>query len=170
MKHTIVAAAAIVLAVAGCASKPATPANAAPASTPPVTIRSTLSTAPPTTSDRDKLRAWYENGGGTIIDKLTTDFNKASTAANAKDLTATGKACRTMRTDVEAAQQYDPLPVKSVQTPWAKALAEFARGASDCIAGLRTGDGALISQAGDELVKGTDYLTDADTAIHAIAG
>lgn len=113
---------------------------------------------------------WVTDGGDTKLTTLETDFNGLETAASSSDLPTISASCAQLRTDVEAAQSYDPIPDAEAQQDWSDALAEYALGATDCVAGANTANSGLITQASSEIVTGTDDLTLVTTRLNAIAG
>lgn len=126
---------------------PATTAAAAPAA------------AGPTQSLRAAILAWWSAGGHDRAQKLADDFSQLQAATGSgNQIAAVHQACTHLQTDVESAQAYGQIPDAAAQTSWAKALALFARGAADCLAGTEQVDAALITKAGNEISQGSDAM------------
>jgi hypothetical protein len=115
---------------------------------------------------------WVANGGETDLTTLATDFKDLSTAADSEDMASIGDSCTQLQSDIESAQAYDPIPDPQAQQAWASALAEYARGATDCIAGATasTPDVNLITKASAEITTGSKDLDLVTTRLNAIAG
>lgn len=103
-----------------------------------------------------------------------TDAGNLSTAADeptpTQQIAAVGSACSTFRSDIEKAQAYAPMPIPSLEKDWAAALAEYARGTTDCLAGVNNLDTNLIVQAASEISAGTNDLNSLSSQIqHYVA-
>jgi hypothetical protein len=113
---------------------------------------------------------WVTNGGADNLKKLAADFTDLETAANSNDLGAISTSCGQLRTDVEGAQAYDPIPDAQAQHDWSLALAQYERGATDCVAGADEADESLITKASTEIVAGTNELDLVTARLGAISG
>lgn len=90
--------------------------------------------------------AWVNGGGQDRVDAISSDFSNIATGIAAADSPAVNAACVSLRSHVEKAQAYAPVP-----SDWSAALAQAARSATDCIAGTDTLNASLISRSGHEL-------------------
>jgi len=113
---------------------------------------------------------WVTNGGATDLKSLGADFSALETAANTSDLAAISSSCAQLQSDVESAQSYDPIPDPEAQHNWSAALAEYARGATDCVAGADTSNDDLITRASTEIVTGSKDLDLVTARLEEIAG
>ena len=143
----------VVAGVAGGKSSPATPALNKPSAT-----TNSLAAPEVTSADNTKaaIYAWWSTGGNDRITALGNDSGAASKAAAAVDFTGLRTACAALQSDTEAAQGGPPIPDQQAQEAWAKGLAQYARAATDCLAGIDTSTPSLISQSADELGAGVD--------------
>ena len=116
------------------------------------------------------LYAWYKNGGESHIDALTRDFQSAGEGGLNQDVAGMAVACSALQRDVEAAQAYDPIPDAEAQRHFAAALAQHARAATDCLAGISGMNGGLIAKATRELTAGTTEMGKATARIREIRG
>jgi hypothetical protein len=99
---------------------------------------------------------WSDGGGSALIGNLVDDFTAISGAGH--NATAMHQACAGMQTHVEAAQAYRQIPDEQAEASWARALALYARAASDCLAGTSGLNAALITKAGQEMDQGSKEL------------
>lgn len=116
---------------------------------------------------------WWDGGGSGLADKLAGDFDELSAAANlsgSAQNTAVHTACGHLQTDVEAAQAFKPIPDATAQAAWAKALALYARGATDCLSGTERVDATLVGRASDEIGQGNDALGQVTARIKELSG
>jgi hypothetical protein len=115
---------------------------------------------------------WVTNGGATDLKALAADFQSLETAANAGDMPSISKSCTQLQADVENAQAYDPIPDPKAQHDWADALAQYARGATDCVAGAGSPSPSadLITKASTEITTGSDDLNKVTARLNQIAG
>jgi hypothetical protein len=158
----------------GSGAVASSPARLAPAAsvelvavaTPPRPARS----GPPDPALAEAVGAWVSNGGEADLRALGSDFKSLSTAANANDMGQMSASCARLQTDVEAAQQYDPIPDPRAQRDWTEALKQYARGATDCMAGADTVNPDLLTKASDEITAGSTSLNHVTTRLSQIAG
>jgi hypothetical protein len=118
-----------------------------------------------TESAHSRVAAWRDNGGLELLQNLATDMDQISDAGSRVDSVAMLSACTSLREDVEAAQAYPALPQSVAQTSWAAALAQLARSATDCIAGVESTDPSTLSRAATELRTATTYLDQVTIAL-----
>lgn len=116
------------------------------------------------------IYAWYTGGGQTDVSQFVSEAGDISTAASSQDLSTLKTACTDLQTTVENAQAYKQIPDAQAQTPWAQALAQYARGASDCIAGIESGDDSVVTKSAGELTAGTSYLNQVTARIKSLDG
>lgn len=121
-------------------------------------------------SPKAAFQAWSDNGGKSRMDQFSTDIDALTTAASNTDTVGVRAACVSLQTDVESAQAYQPFPDSQAQASWAAALAAYARGAADCIAGTDRLDASLINQFNDELGTGNGDLQQVAARINQING
>jgi hypothetical protein len=125
---------------------------------------------PPDPALAAAVATWVTNGGEADLDALGSDFTALEQAANASDLASMSAGCTQLQSDVEAAQQYDPIPDPQAQHDWSAALAEYARGATDCVAGADTSNVDLITKASQEITAGSTDLDRVTARLNVIAG
>jgi hypothetical protein len=113
---------------------------------------------------------WVTNGGEDELKALSADFKSLETAANSDDLPTISLSCSQLENDVENAQAYDPIPDPQAQHDWADALAQYARGATDCVDGANNSDVNLITQASTEITTGSNDLNLVTNRLNEIAG
>lgn len=142
------------------------PGISAPTPTPTPTPTATHAPADP------KLVAaiadWFTKGGDKRVTALQKDFEAIATAAGATDVAAVKAGCTTLKTDVDKAQAYAPLPDAAAQKSWAAALDLYEKAAVDCVAGADKQDATLLLKANDEMIKGSEELTKATQRIEDI--
>jgi hypothetical protein len=145
-----------------------TPAFAGPAVPPLGTA--TGGGSPPDPALALAVAQWVTNGGEDELKSLATDFKSLETAANSDDLPTISLSCSQLENDVENAQAYDPIPDPQAQHDWADALAQYARGATDCVDGANNSDVNLITQASTEITTGSKDLNLVTDRLNEIAG
>ncbi|NUT36462.1 MAG: hypothetical protein HOV79_25695 [Hamadaea sp.] len=111
---------------------------------------------------------WFTKGGDKRVAALQKDFETIATAAGATDVTAVKTGCTTLKTDVDKAQAYAPLPDAAAQKSWAAALDLYEKAALDCVAGAEKQDPTLLLKANDEMIQGSEQLTKATQRIEDI--
>lgn len=169
MRRTFLAV-AVLLAVAGCSSSTSKPAAA------PQTSATTSVAAPatPTTPSAQNIKAaiatWYNSGGGTRITAISADSKSASGSSSGLDIATLRTACTALQHDVESAQAYAPIPDAKMQSAWSSALAQYARAAGDCIAGIDSMDATVVSRAGSELTAASGFMDQATTRAQELNG
>jgi hypothetical protein len=92
-----------------------------------------------------------ENGAEAWIEAVVLDAGAVARADAYKDYPAERAACDSLRSDTEAFQAYQPSPDPEHASHIAAELAQFARGATDCIAGANTGSSELLSTSRGEI-------------------
>jgi hypothetical protein len=113
---------------------------------------------------------WVTKGGEDNLKTLAGDFKDLEDAANNNDMSAISDSCAQLQTDVEAAQAYDPIPDPQAQHNWSAALADYAKGATDCVAGADSSNADLITKASTEITDGSTELNQVTTRLGEIAG
>lgn len=139
-----------VLLVIGVMTGPATPATPAAAATPAVST--------PDVTVVNPMAAWNNDGGHDRMAAIVGDLNTMADTGSKADVTGMNSACTALRTDVEAAQAYSPIPDQEAQGDWAIALAQTARAATDCVDGTATMDVSLLTRSASELRVATAAL------------
>lgn len=97
------------------------------------------------------MYAWYNNGAEGLENAMLRDLDDAAGLIGSADHAAVQTACDSLRDDVEAYRAYGPSPDSRHEAHLAVALAQLARGATDCTAGISTDSGELIATARAEL-------------------
>jgi hypothetical protein len=117
------------------------------------------------------IAVWYLEGGQKHVTTLGEDFKTISDAAELTDLKGVQTGCLDLKTDVENAQGYRPLPDRQAQEHWSKALAHFENGAIYCV--LAT-DGSLnndlLNRSSSEVVQGNTDMTALNERLKEIGG
>lgn len=167
MRRTLTAAAAFALTATLGACGSTTSTTAANANTGQPAAATTTNSAVAAAAG---IYAWYTGGGQTDVSQFVSEAGDISTAASSQDLSALKTACTDLQTTVENAQAYKQIPDAQAQTPWAQALAQYARGASDCIAGIESGDDSVVTKSAGELTAGTSYLNQVTARIKSLGG
>jgi hypothetical protein len=167
--RTVYAAAAIMLA-AGCSSGPGKPAPTSPAPATTSAAAPATSATPSAQNVQAAVAAWYNGGGGTRITAIGADSKSAAGSSNSLDIATLRTACTALQKDVESAQAYAPIPDGRMQSAWSSALAQYARAAGDCIAGIDSMDAAVISRAGSELSAASGFMDQATTRAQELNG
>jgi hypothetical protein len=126
--------------------------------------------APPDPDTAKAVAKWVLNGGEADLRKLGTDFGELEKAANANDLHAMSTSCKHLQRDVNASQDYDPIPDKQAQASWAKALDLYEQGAKDCIKGADTANSDLLIKASKEIIDGSTDLQKVTARLKEISG
>lgn len=129
--------------------------------------------AAPSQSDqtlKQALYAWWKNGAETLEDTVLQDLEAARAAADSNDSCAMQTSCESLRSHVEAFQAFAPGPDLEFQTHLTAALAQDARGATDCLAGVATNSSALISTADQEFDAASSELAQATARVNTING
>lgn len=157
MRRTFVltVAAVVVLGLAACSSSSGKPISAATTGSPNV---------------KAAIGAWFNGGGESRITAVSTDANTAATASSNLDATALRAGCSALQKDVESAQAYAPIPDAQMQSAWSSALAQYARAATDCVAGVDGMDATVISRAASELGAGAKFLDQATARAQELSG
>ena len=81
-----------------------------------------------------------------------------------------GAGCVQLRSDVQSAQAYAPIPDASAERNWAAALAAYERGATDCVNGTGAANADMITQAANEIMAGSADLDKVTLRLNQIAG
>jgi hypothetical protein len=101
------------------------------------------------------ISGWYTGGGQTHLNAITDDLGAAHTAAAGGNVPALNTACTSLQGDIEAAQPYPAVPDPQAQADWSTGLAQYARAAPDCVAGISTLAPNLINQGVQEMNAGS---------------
>lgn len=112
--------------------------------------------------------AWMGNGGQQRITAIGGDFNALHAAG--QNTPAARRACASLQRDVESAQAYPPIPDLVAQPHWTAALADYARAATDCLAGVDTFNADLLARAATEMSAGNDEVDAVTARVKALAG
>jgi hypothetical protein len=105
-----------------------------------------------------------------MYNTVIRNLGAAFTATTNRDNAAMQPACESLRGAVEAFQAYRPAPDPELETHLAAALAQLARGATDCVAGVTTNSGALISTATEEFKTASSELRQSAARVKTING
>ena len=111
---------------------------------------------------------WFTKGGDKRVLALQTDFEAIAKAAGAIDIPAVKTSCSTLKTDVDKAQAYAPLPDALAQKSWAASLDLYEMAALDCVSGADKVDADLLLKSNDEMLQGSKELGKATERIEAI--
>jgi hypothetical protein len=150
-------------------SSPASSNDAAPAATAaadPVTIAATAKTAEPL---GQRVAAWANSGGSDLTSAIGTDLDSLSTDSSNVDYDASGTDCTQLSLDTDKARRYAPIPDKTAQAAWAKALKDLHDAAADCIVGTSTQDASYIEKSGKEVKAGNVQIDKVGARIKVIA-
>jgi hypothetical protein len=158
MRRTRLLAVAAVLVLAGCSSTTTHPVAASTTAT------------PSTQNVKSAIANWFNGGGGTRITAIGTDAKSAAGSAEGPDIATLRTACTALQSDVESAQAYAPIPDAQMQSAWSSALAQYARAAGDCIAGVDSMDATVISRASSELGAASGFMDQATARAQALGG
>jgi hypothetical protein len=139
------------------------------ASPPPPTAQSPQSPQSPQTPQQ-AMNAWSRNGAEALNNALRGDAAALDRASVSQDFPAAQTACESLQRDVEAFQTYGPSPDSEHKMLLAEALAQLARGATDCVAGLTANSGELTSKADAELHVGWSMFEQATARAKTISG
>lgn len=153
------------------AGTPASPHPAAPAPSHAPTPAPARTATPAPTRDAALAAAvarWVAVGGEEDLATLGEDFTVLEQAASAGQLPVMGAGCRQLGIDVRAAQGHAPIPDARAERYWAAALARYARGAADCVAGTGTNDTGLMVKASNEIIEGSDDLDQVTNRLNEI--
>jgi hypothetical protein len=158
-----IAIVATVLALAACSGNATPKAATTPTSTGTVTT-------PATTSVTSAIHDWYINAVKDLLTPIGNDAVDMANASNKGDLVGMRTACTSMQTHVKAAQAYAAAPDAEAQADWTAGLAQFARAATDCIAGVDADNNALILRTVNEIQTATGDLDKAMARIKQLIG
>ncbi|MFC4133968.1 hypothetical protein ACFOZ4_25435 [Hamadaea flava] len=111
---------------------------------------------------------WFTHGGDKRLTALQNDFEAIAKAATATDLPAVKAGCSTLKSDVDAAQAYAPLPDAQAQKFWAASLDLYEKAALDCVAGAEKADSRLLLKSNDEMTQGSRELSRATARVQEI--
>ncbi|HEU0238181.1 MAG TPA: hypothetical protein VFR11_02725 [Micromonosporaceae bacterium] len=125
---------------------------------------------PPDPALSGRVATWVSQGGEKQLTTLGTDFRSLEQAAESADLGSMRTNCVQLGKDVAGAQAYAPIPDASAQREWSAALAAYATGAKDCVAGATTSNVNMISTAADEMIAGSNHLDNVTQRLTEIAG
>lgn len=153
------------LLLTACTSTASTPTAAAP---PVVTTIQPTSASTPTATGAQTVSDWYTSGGQASIDKISATMDKFD--KDSDSVTKIAADCQQLVSDITAAQAADPIPDKQAQASWSSALTHYHDGASDCAAGVSSGDVDQVSKGTTEISEGTTDLVAAAARINALAG
>jgi hypothetical protein len=137
-------------------NQPVLPASAAP--------------KPPDPALALAVAQWVADGGEANLKTLAADFTDLESAANSNNLPSISTSCAQLQKDVEGAQSGDPIPDPEAQSAWSRALAQYERGATDCVAGADESNVDLITKASTEITSGSTDLDLVTTRLGEIAG
>ncbi|NUR69218.1 MAG: hypothetical protein HOU81_00100 [Hamadaea sp.] len=117
---------------------------------------------------RQAIADWFTKGGEKRLTALQSDFETIAKAATATDLPAVEASCGTLKSDVDAAQAYAPLPDAQAQKSWAASLDLYEKAALDCVAGADQADAQLLLKSNDEMTQGSRQLAAATARVQDI--
>jgi hypothetical protein len=126
-----------------------------------------------------RVTAWDRGRGGAALAALSGQFGNVLQAAGVKEYALMRMACVQLAAEVATAQATPPIPDAAMQRLYAKALADFAKGAADCRAAVSqrpTGDetiqtrenAALLHRALSLVAAGSTDLYRATAEIEAL--
>lgn len=148
-----------------CASLGATASSSdSPAANQPATAAPAATAA---ATGAQAVNDWWNSTGKTLADKISKTMGDIST--DSSSVTAVGKDCQQLVTDVTAAQAGDPIPDKQAQLSWSSALGHLHQGASDCAAGAASNDADQVSKGATEISEGTTDLAAVTSRISELA-
>jgi len=82
-------------------------------------------------SAKSQATEWAKQNKG-VAAKIRHDLQNFTTAADNGNLKKLEASCSQLGNDVSSAQKLPPIPVKSLETLWSRALSDFAIGANGC--------------------------------------
>jgi hypothetical protein len=82
-------------------------------------------------SAKSQAMEWAKQNGGAAV-RIHHDLQSFTTAAEDSNLKDLELSCSQLSGDVSSAQNLPPIPVKSLESLWSRALRDFAIGADDC--------------------------------------
>jgi hypothetical protein len=155
--------------LAGCGQ--ATTTHDTPGVVAPAVPRAAVAVAP--ADLKVALLAWLTGGGPDHVPAIIKDVQEMVAADAAPDIPGMNAACRSLQTDVEAAQAYNAsVPDTMLQNDWSSALAQEARAATDCTAATRNGnlDSDLLNQSNREFDAATATWSKYNARLNALVG
>jgi hypothetical protein len=99
------------------------------------------------TSMKSSVVIWQSGRGGTDLAAVSSRAGNALQAAGIRQYSAMRYSCAQLAGGVSTAQAGPPIPVATMQSLYAKALAELAKGAADCRSAISS------TPDGDETVE-----------------
>jgi hypothetical protein len=115
------------------------------------------STATPTTSQRDALRAWRD-ATQVPAHEVSDASGKIYEAGNAYDLTAMAVACQEQKDAVEQFQQHMPSPDREVTALLQKALSDYSAAATICTTAVENRNFDDFKQATTLVAEANSYM------------
>jgi hypothetical protein len=82
-------------------------------------------------SAKTQATEWAKQNKGAAA-RIRHDLQSFTTAADNGNLKKLEASCGQLGSDVSSAQKLPPIPVKSLESLWSRALSDFAIGADDC--------------------------------------
>jgi hypothetical protein len=113
------------------------------------------------------ISGWYTGGGQTHLNAITDDLGAAHTAAAGGNVPALNTACTSLQAISKPPNLTPPFPTRK-QADWSTGLAQYARAATDCVAGISTLAPNLINQGVQEMNAGSVAIQAATTRIQAL--
>jgi hypothetical protein len=167
---TVIVGALAVVIVVGAIVAIAKDTSPTPASTDTADTVTTTAAAAARNPGAATIARWWQDGGKDRAQAIRADFTAMGTAADNSDFRAVRAACAAAQRHIAAAQAYAPIPDSQAQQHWTAALAAYARGVSDCMAGVKALDAGAITRAGDEVAAGNADLAKVTGRLHEPAG
>lgn len=135
----------------------AQPAKAEPAKAEPVVAKPVAKPAAPVETTTQKLTDWWGLFGQEDTDAITSDASQMVSAASSGDYQGVSNACTSLGSDATSALA-DPIPNPTMQATYAKALRDYKRAASECIAGVASQDAGQIDAAASDMTNGNALI------------
>jgi hypothetical protein len=110
----------------------------------------------PPTNTNSELINWQSGSGGKHLTAVSSGLGGALQAAGIRQYAPMKHACAQLAGSVASAEAGPQIPVAAMQTLYAKALAELAKGAADCqmaISFTHTGDESLAAHVDPTLLR-----------------
>jgi hypothetical protein len=114
--------------------------------------------------------AWYNGGGNIHLTTLATESIVRELAVRDSKSVGLRWVCTLLQQHVQAAQTYAPYPDSEGQRWWAAALASFARSATDCLAGVDTSNGDLLTRSWTEMADAGHNIEKLSARLKELSG
>lgn len=118
---------------------------------------------------------WYDENDQLLSD-LAEKLDEVPTALDDADLVGVATGCALLKVTVADLREAEPMPVSSVNMPWAQAVAAYGDGAELCLVGVanldlgRLDEGAArLDQGFAKLDEGAAHEVDVTEALDRLA-